>query len=125
MTSAEREFITRVWGQSPGNVQGQSLWSRDEAPKLRYLRFSIPKVELNLAGLKAFLGTFRSDPAKQFSATKTIRGKICPPQSPNCQNWILHISKIGNVLPVCIRNNSLRIETTQFTYTYIHIYLFK
>jgi len=25
----------------------------------------------------------------------TIRGKICPPQSRNCQNWILHISKIN------------------------------
>jgi len=38
----------------------------------------------------------------------TIRGKICPPQSRNCQNRILHISKIGNLLPVCPRNNSVR-----------------
>ena len=38
----------------------------------------------------------------------TIRGKICPTQSRNCQNWILHISKIGNLLPVCPRNNSVR-----------------
>jgi len=37
----------------------------------------------------------------------TIRGKICPPQSRNCQNRILHISKIGNLLPVCPRNNSV------------------
>ena len=38
----------------------------------------------------------------------TIRLKICPPQSRNSQNWILHISKIGNLLPVCLRYNSLR-----------------
>ena len=38
----------------------------------------------------------------------TILGKICPPQSWNCQNRILHISKICNLLPVCLRNNSLR-----------------
>ena len=37
-----------------------------------------------------------------------IRGKICPPQSQNCQNPILHISKICNLLPVCLINNSLR-----------------
>jgi len=35
----------------------------------------------------------------------TICGKICPPQSRNCQNWILHTSKIGNLLPVCFINN--------------------
>ena len=35
----------------------------------------------------------------------TIRGKICPPQSRNWKNWILHISKIGNLLLVCLRNN--------------------
>jgi len=34
-----------------------------------------------------------------------IRWKICPPQSRNCQNRILHTSKIGNLLPVCIGNN--------------------
>ena len=39
---------------------------------------------------------------------RTIREKICPPQSWNCQNWILHISKIGKLLPVCTRNNSVR-----------------
>ena len=38
----------------------------------------------------------------------TIREKICPPQSRNCQNWILHISKIGKLLSVCSRNNSVR-----------------
>jgi len=38
----------------------------------------------------------------------TIRGKICPPQSRNCQNRFLHISKIGNLLPVCLRNNIVR-----------------
>jgi len=38
----------------------------------------------------------------------TIRGKICPPQSRNCQNRILHISKIVKLLPVCPRNNSVR-----------------
>jgi len=38
----------------------------------------------------------------------TIRGKICPPQSQNCQIRIFHISKIGNLLPVCPRNNSVR-----------------
>jgi len=38
----------------------------------------------------------------------TIRGKICPPQSRNCQNRILHISKIVELLPVCPRNNSVR-----------------
>jgi len=34
-----------------------------------------------------------------------IRGKICPPQSRNCQNRILHTSKIGNLLPVCLGSN--------------------
>ena len=38
----------------------------------------------------------------------TIRGKICPPQSRNCQNRTLHMYKIGNLLPVCPRNNNLR-----------------
>jgi len=38
----------------------------------------------------------------------TIRGKICSPHSRKCQNGILHISKIGNLLPVCPRNNSVR-----------------
>ena len=38
----------------------------------------------------------------------TIRRKICPPQSQNCQNRILHTSKIGNLLAVCPRNNSVR-----------------
>ena len=37
-----------------------------------------------------------------------FRGKICPPQSRNYQNRILHISKIGNLLPVFPTNNSLR-----------------
>ena len=35
----------------------------------------------------------------------TIRGKICPPQSRNNKNRNLHTSKIGNLLPVCLRNN--------------------
>ena len=35
----------------------------------------------------------------------TIRGKICPPQSRNWKKWILHTSKIGNLLPVCLRYN--------------------
>jgi len=35
----------------------------------------------------------------------TIRGKICPPQSRNYQNRILHTSKVGNLLPVCLGNN--------------------
>jgi len=39
------------------------------------------------------------------SSYTTIRGKICRPQSRNCQNRILHISEIGNLLPVCLRNN--------------------
>ena len=38
----------------------------------------------------------------------TIRGKICPPQSQNCQNRTLHISKIGKLLPVRPRSNSVR-----------------
>ena len=38
----------------------------------------------------------------------TIRGKICPPQSRNCQKLILQTSKIGNLLPVCPRNNSVQ-----------------
>jgi len=38
----------------------------------------------------------------------TIRWKIWPPQSRNCQNRSLHNSKIGNLLPVCLRNKSLR-----------------
>ena len=43
-----------------------------------------------------------------FVVFVTIRGKICPPQSQNCQNRTLHISKIGKLLPVCPRNNSVR-----------------
>jgi len=35
----------------------------------------------------------------------TIRGKICPPQSRNYENRILHTSKIINLLPACLRNN--------------------
>jgi len=35
----------------------------------------------------------------------TICGKICPPQSRNLKNRILHTSKIINLLPVCLRNN--------------------
>jgi len=43
-----------------------------------------------------------------FGVFVTIRGKICPPQLQNCQNRTLHISKIGKLLPVCPRNNSVR-----------------
>ena len=43
-----------------------------------------------------------------FGVFVTIRGKICPPQSRNCQNRTLHISKIGKLLPVCPGNNSVR-----------------
>ena len=34
-----------------------------------------------------------------------FRGKICPPQLRNCQNWNSHTSKIVCLLPVCLRNN--------------------
>ena len=35
----------------------------------------------------------------------TICGEICPPQSLNWKNRILHTCKNGNLLPVCLRNN--------------------
>jgi len=35
----------------------------------------------------------------------SIRGKICPPQLRNWKMGILHTSTIGNLLPVCLRNN--------------------
>jgi len=38
----------------------------------------------------------------------TIRGKICPPKSRNCQNRNSHTSKILRLLPVCLRNNRHR-----------------
>jgi len=34
----------------------------------------------------------------------TISGKIYPPKSRNWKNRILHTSKIGSLLPVCLRN---------------------
>jgi len=48
----------------------------------------------------------------QFGIFVTICGKICPPQSRNWKNWISHTSKIGNLLPVCLRNNTHLAQTT-------------
>ena len=47
-----------------------------------------------------------------FGVFMTIRVKICSPQSQNCQNRTLHISKIGKLLPFVRETTAF--ETTTF-----------
>ena len=46
-----------------------------------------------------------------------FRGKVCPPQSRNCQNRNSHTSKIVCLPPVCLKNNRYLADHISVPYT--------